>query len=64
MKVSEKQLQMLYMIAVETLRPRTKELFSIGSKQRHQLVNDILNQQSEEPVDISDEKPEELEVEK
>jgi len=58
MKVSEKQLQALYLIAMDSTRVNVVgDYFSFSIAQRTNLVNDITNQQSDELLDIDDKEP-------
>jgi hypothetical protein len=62
MKISEKQLQALFQIAIDSLRVNVVgNYFQYDSKTRASLVNDIIDQQNTKLVDIDDDKKPTLE---
>lgn len=52
MKISEKQLQQLMIILKDTLKHNIIGVFSYDVSDRHRLFNEILEQQSTEPIEV------------
>lgn len=56
MKITNKQVIMLFEIAKDTIKFDLKGMFSFDHKSRAELVNQILNQQSNQLKELKEEK--------
>lgn len=54
MKLTDKQAHILLHLLEDSLKMNIVGLFSIDMEHRNQLLNEILNQQSDELIDLSE----------